>query len=664
MPRLLSGSTLRGGGSNTFIQLNQAAPAFPPDADTSTGYTISTNAVQITTVTNTLGNLVHYRGEIYPNIANANIKLTGTGTGVVIVTKATSAYSTQTGALQVRGGIGVGGAIYTGDDINVNGITIGQKWKGLNNIVMTAPIPYNTNNFNEGYDSVVIGWGAHRELSSANRNIVIGTNALASGTNLSNIVAIGYHTLSSLGTTPPNYYKNITGAYLLFNPLQLIVPGHGLSTGTRIQIDGIVGTTELNGNLYYIDAVTTDTIGLYYDNILGQPVNGSGFTAYDSSGTVAKVLARNNNFALGNEAGTNLIDGEQNFLFGDRTGKFLTTGSGNVFIGHEVGNNMIRGNDNISIMGPNIVDGLDNQINIGSIFYYDGSGDLMLETNVITGLAIPAEATLQPEGNCFVVNTLTGSLVVNGGVGIYQNLIVASTATFYDDVQMIGCGDVLIRPAATGTVRIISTLTVGSIDNIDIGLNIPRNANFLNVRILSTTNTTSTTTGALTVAGGVGIARDLYVGGNIIGPGAEAFANTSTKIVIGTMTNSIFYIPFSNVSLGVASLYSTATVYFDGATKTLNLNRIAISDSLSSTVTNSAQSFTSEGGAYITKGIYSDYSGNPSENNLVYTPKVTISTTAPPNPRTGDFWIDPTYGVELQYIDDGGSKFWVQFTGL
>jgi hypothetical protein len=52
------------------------------------------------------------------------------------------------------------------------------------------------------------------------------------------------------------------------------------------------------------------------------------------------------------------------------------------------------------------------------------------------------------------------------------------------------------------------------------------------------------------------------------------------------------------------------------------------------------------------------------ESNLLYTPRVTISTTAPLDPRIGDFWIDPTYGVELQYVNDNGNKFWVQFTGL
>jgi hypothetical protein len=59
--------------------------------------------------------------------------------------------------------------------------------------------------------------------------------------------------------------------------------------------------------------------------------------------------------------------------------------------------------------------------------------------------------------------------------------------------------------------------------------------------------------------------------------------------------------------------------------------------------------------------IYS-VDGHPDENYLLYTPAVTISTSSPAKPRIGDFWINPDFGVELQYIKDGTSTFWIQFT--
>jgi hypothetical protein len=65
----------------------------------------------------------------------------------------------------------------------------------------------------------------------------------------------------------------------------------------------------------------------------------------------------------------------------------------------------------------------------------------------------------------------------------------------------------------------------------------------------------------------------------------------------------------------------------------------------------------------VIKSVFSQ-DGGVNENNLLYTPRVTISTSTPTTPRVGDFWINPNFGVELQYIDDGGTRFWIQFTGI
>jgi hypothetical protein len=43
---------------------------------------------------------------------------------------------------------------------------------------------------------------------------------------------------------------------------------------------------------------------------------------------------------------------------------------------------------------------------------------------------------------------------------------------------------------------------------------------------------------------------------------------------------------------------------------------------------------------------------------------VIVSATAPVYPKVGDFWIDTVNGVELQWIQDGADRFWIQFTGL
>jgi hypothetical protein len=80
------------------------------------------------------------------------------------------------------------------------------------------------------------------------------------------------------------------------------------------------------------------------------------------------------------------------------------------------------------------------------------------------------------------------------------------------------------------------------------------------------------------------------------------------------------------------------------------------------TDTNTSSYFTSGTNVLNVPGSIYSADGNPNENYLLYSPKVTLSTSAPDGPRVGDFWINPDIGVELQFIRDGTSTFWIQFT--
>ncbi|MBV5347420.1 hypothetical protein JZU46_04300, partial [bacterium] len=71
--------------------------------------------------------------------------------------------------------------------------------------------------------------------------------------------------------------KNIT-AIAKTNPCQITIVGHGYTTGSVTKIEGIVGTTELNGKLFKVTNVSTDVVSL--DN-----VDATGFTTYVSGGT-------------------------------------------------------------------------------------------------------------------------------------------------------------------------------------------------------------------------------------------------------------------------------------------------------------------------------------------------------------------------------------------
>ena len=79
---------------------------------------------------------------------------------------------------------------------------------------------------------------------------------------------------------------NITGATAA-NPCVVTAGSHGYSNGDEVYIASVVGMTELNGKYYKIKNKSTNTFEL--TDIDDTNINSSGFTAYSSGGTVARV---------------------------------------------------------------------------------------------------------------------------------------------------------------------------------------------------------------------------------------------------------------------------------------------------------------------------------------------------------------------------------------
>ena len=700
MPKLLSSKTLRRGGSGEFIDLKGAMPQLPPTPTTSTGYTLVTNDKFQTVYRSSLGNIEFSYGELYSNIAGQNIKLIATDTSKIIVAGNVVNTSTNTGALVVEGGIGVWGSIHTGEDIIVNGLTIGQGYQGTNNIVLrgeASPLILGDDN---GQNSIAIGYDTLGGLTTSFKSIGIGRHALQSGTNVSRNIAIGDSALQNIGLYQSLPYADITNITLT-NPVVVTAPGHDLTSGTYVIIKSVIGTTELNNNYFYVWVDNSTTFKLYADINLNIPVDGTGYTAYVSSGTVELDLVQDDNIALGVNAGQSLLNGQENFFLGTDIAKNLTTGSYNILVGHDVANNMTRGNANISIGGDNLVNGRDNQVNIGSVFYYDGISQTDINSDLATGLgtrAVPglysdniftatqtnpvqiityinglntgsriivenilgmtelnngifytnylgtntnnyhvaelyADALLtQPiDGSTFTAYISSGtvfmlqpqgSVTVYGGVGIHGNLIVDDRVDIYAGMW--------VESLITGTITTATNLEGGVLGSIPYQT-APGETDFIPIGASDTVLTSDGSTatwqalGSITVGGAID-ADNAFINSTITETSYYLTLNES----IGTYTALI-----SDISLTYVTTTATTSTYFYSGTNVLN----------------------------VPGSIYS-IDGNSDEQNLLYTPRVTISTTPPPNPRVGDFWINSTTGYELQWVDDGGNKFWIQFTSL
>lgn len=142
------------------------------------------------------------------------------------------------------------------------------------------------------------------------------------------------------------------------NPVQInTTTPHNLIDGNVINITGVVGTTELNGNNYYVDVISADTFDLYTDSALTSSVAGAGFGAYISGGIVVpgtstpsllqltdtpsaysgankylKVNSSNNGIEFDSLTTDDIIEGSTNKFFNGKTTDDLPEGLGNLYL--------------------------------------------------------------------------------------------------------------------------------------------------------------------------------------------------------------------------------------------------------------------------------------------------------------------------------------------
>lgn len=700
MPKLLSGSTLRSGGSGQFLNLRDAQPQLPPTPTTSTGYTIVTDSLFRSEYRSSLGNIEMNLGQMFSNLPGQDIRLIATDSTRIVIAEGVPTTSTNTGALVVEGSIGVWGTIHTGEDIVVNGITMGRGYEGLNNIAIRGTADPQIDNFDNGQETIAIGFDTLLGLDTSYKSIGIGRYALSSGTGISRNIAIGDSALKMIGVYPTLPYATITNITLA-NPIEIEAPGHDLTSGTYITIQGVDGTIELNNNRYYVWAINSTTIALYGDPILNSPVDGTSYTAYISSGTVEYITQADDNIAIGVEAAVNLIDGKENFFLGDNVASNLTTGSYNIFIGHDIGQNMITGDGNISIGGDNLADGQDNQVNIGSVFYFDGDGTTEINSDLDTGIGTTAVATRYTDD--IFTATLTNPVTIT----TYLNGLSTGTRIFVDGIA----GTTELNQAIYFTSWLGTDTNNYQVAELyyDKNLTQPVDGTGFTPYASSGTVYLLKPLGAVTVYGGVGIEGNLIVTDEThiyssmwVKEGITGVITTATNLEGGALGSIPYqtgsgetdFIPIGLVDTVLTSDGSTASwqtlgsitvggavnadnsfintvtsevVYFPVAADTIGnyvpLNADINWTYVTTTATTSTFYVTGTNVFNVPGSVYSN-EGNEYEQYLLYTPRVTVSATPPPNARVGDFWINSVSGYELQYIQDGANKIWIQFTSL
>lgn len=290
-------------------------------------------------------------------------------------------------------------------------------------------------------------------------------------------------------------------------------------------------------------------------------------------------------------------------------------------------------------------------------------------------------------------NQITGALRVDGGVGIGGDLYAGNiydngTRVVKQVIAGIGLSGGGTGPVVTLTNTGVTSLIAGTDTRVS---NTTGNITVWNASTLqSITNRGSTTTNFVRIANGfsqigtgsnllggtwtdavfvvdgdAGIGGNLYINGNFYANGKSVL---TTSTVGGTLTGGDDILVFTNTGTGELTFNNVSTLQSVTNRGSTTTNQVNFANTANSTSTQTG-SLIASGGIGVAKDVFVGgdvYSsgGSPAYNYKLYTPQVTVSTSTPVGSRIGDFWIDPSIGVEYQYVPNGTSTVWIQFIGF
>ena len=314
-------------------------------------------------------------------------------------------------------------------------------------------------------------------------------------------------------------------------------------------INTILITNTIQSYNFYGSYGKSNIFSVYVPNLLNKANN----SVLDISGTV-----RITGDIQINDGGSILSNNQSMNLFNTNvTDLFIGGSATNMVLGNLLGTTYIR--NNLSVGGEFSIEGktnLEGDIHVSGNL--DTSGSLLISSRVPS------------------LNTTTGALIVNGGVGVSGNMHVGSHSYFGFDTSF------------NGNIGIARNLNVSGRSNFvqDVSFN-------GNVLITGRTPSLSTGTGSLIVSNGVGIGGNLNVGGRanfIQDVSLNGNINVNNRLVVN----------------GVTTLNNTTNINSINMNGGLNMNNNIIENVNSITIPSSNSSFSlasSRGGFTYNIGI-------------------------------------------------------------
>lgn len=419
----------------------------------------------------------------------------GIKAGNLFLTNATDASSNSTGALIVTGGAGVGATLYARD---IQSTVIG-------NVTPAA--------------------GFFTQLNATGN--VVATDYRGSSLNVTGNVSASGGIFATVGVTGGIWANSTTDST-------------STSTGSIVSAGGL----GLAGNIFqggaYHDTSASNALLFNTPSTVDAFKNAISLTMGSSSSPSTTTL--NSDIILGSQA--------TQFLYNTLTDTINFGGAANITMGHTDGTTTLQGNANVRATTKSVTYTRGAVVSAGGVgvagnVSIAGGSRLTIGTELL-GEVFP-ENQIQIVGNTnspirsFIYNQSLGTSATAEYVAAVQNsgtqLLTGVVGSNYN--QSTG-----IKPDTGYTLVTGGDLIVGASANVGILVGnistsntiVSFNSLYYNVAVTSSTVTTSPTTGAFTVAGGVGIGANLNVGN-----GATINYNQSSEdfVVQGKVTTSL-----------------------------------------------------------------------------------------------------------------------------
>lgn len=155
------------------------------------------------------------------------------------------------------------------------------------------------------------------------------------------------------------------------------------------------------------------------------------------------------------------------------------------------------------------------QHTVGSRTYqWDGTAWRLLVNPGVSGTVITATQQLSVTSSTQSTSTVSGAVVITGGIGAGGNIYAGGSIYSTDNLVITTASFAEGSDISISLDTSTNILTISNISTLDT-VSARGASTTASITILNTSSSTSTTTGALVVSGGVGIQENLWVEGRV-----------------------------------------------------------------------------------------------------------------------------------------------------